>query len=389
MRGVRRLTIWSAALIVAVLGWTPAQSARLGVIKGRVINAALGQPQAGVRITLTGANQDGSQREKTSVRTDRNGRYEFADLTTGEERFYAIDAYYSGGFFAGRPLSLPSDTTRPPVVTTTLRVWETTREPAAVLITRDDMFVVLDDRGLGIVESVRIVNQTDKAYIGRARAMTQRAPSFGFSLPVDCNQAAVAIRDATLDVPHIVCTDFGFGIRNALPPGETRMTFSYRVLGDTATFDLSRSALYDVTEMSIFMAEPLTIESNRLKEGEGVTLAGTRYRRWTNDSPLQPGDPIQVGVTAQAQISVGLAAGIGAAVLLIGVLALGAIRRARRPVEVSLKPRASNGDDRRDELVEAIAALDVAYQQGRLSEEEWTSQRTRLKNRLAGQGEGQ
>ena len=242
------------------------------------------------------------------------------------------------------------------------------------------MFAVLGESGIRIIESVTIVNQTDRAYVGRGAGMTgeDRAPSLGFSLPVDCNATAISIVDSDLDVPQVVCTDFGFGVTTAIPPGEARTTFSYDIPGDTGTFNLSRTALYDIAEMSVFVSDPLVLDSNRLVERGDVTLAGKTYRRWTTRNPIDPGDSVQVIATAQADLSAGLIAGMGGTLLVIVALVFWAFRRRTRKKVADPLP----DPERDDDLVRAIAELDIAYEKGELSEQEWRASRSALKERV-------
>ncbi|HWL64912.1 MAG TPA: hypothetical protein VNP73_02965, partial [Actinomycetota bacterium] len=310
--------------------------------------------------------------------TDASGRFEFAGLATGEERSYAVDARFQGGFFAGRPVRLPPDTQQEPVIEATLRVWETTTDPAAVLIARDDMFAVLGKQGIAIIEAVTIVNQTDMAYIGRGGGSSGEAKaSFGFSLPVECRASGVAIVDSDIDIPEIVCTDFGFGITSAIPPGETRTTISYQVPGATSTFDLSRTALYDVSSFSVFAADPLELETNRLEKEEEVTLAGERYERWTSTAPVDPGDALQVVALAKAGTEPGLYIGIAAAIVFLSALLLFALRHRRRAGADDAEP------PKGQEVVHAIARLDLAYRNGDLTHHDWSMKRRELKQRLS------
>ena len=378
---MKRVLCALACCAALALQAPPAMGAETGSIVGRVVNATKGKPQANVKVTLTGARADGTDRMKRSVRTDSRGRYRFEDLPTGEERFYVIDALYGGGFFPSRALALPEDTERRPVIETTLRVWETTTDPASIILTRDDMFAVVGEQGIRIIESTTVVNQTDRAYVGRGVELTgkEAGPTLGFSLPIDCRSAAVSIVNSDLDVPHLECTDFGFAITTAIPPGEARTTFSYDIAGDTGTFNLSRTALYDIAEMSVFAAEPLTIDSNRLVERGEVTLAGKTYTRWTSRSPIDPGDSVQVVAIAQAGLTPGLMIGLGATVVVILLLLAFAFRRKRPVPEPAAEP-VEPADH--EDLVRAIAELDVAYEKGELAEEDWSARRAALKNSI-------
>jgi hypothetical protein len=381
---MRYLTAALGIFVATLIGIGPGHAAPTGRIEGRVENAATGKPQPGVRVRISGIDGSGeSIVNRTSV-TGSNGRYEFARLPTGEEIIYALDAHYRGGLYAGRPITLPSDTRRRPVINTTLRVWDPTTNPASVVILRDDMFVVPAEGGVGVIESVTIVNQTDFGYVGRrgGQGNAEDVPSFGFALPAGAEQAGVRIRDSNLDIPTLIPTDFGFGITAAIPPGETRVTFSYRVPGSGGSFDLSRTALYSTAESSVYAASPLEIERNRLFERGNVTLSDRTYTRWTTRSGLDAGDPIQVVARAEARFGPGLIAGLVAAVLLAGVVGTTAFLRARRPrTGTPTRPDPST-NGKRERYLREIAELDISYSRGAIDQEEWISRRNEIKARL-------
>jgi hypothetical protein len=382
---MRYLTAAAGIFVVALIGMAPGHTATTGRIEGRVENAATGKLQSGVRITVSGIDGSGESVVNRSSMTGSNGRYAFDHLPTGEEIIYALDAHYKGGLYAGRPISLPSDTRERPVIDTTLRVWEPTSDPAAVIILRDNMFVVPAEGGVAVIESVTIVNQTDFGYVGRRGGQMEDsgAPSFGFALPPGAEQAGVQIRDSTLDIPALVSTDFGFGITAAIPPDETRVTFSYHVPGRGGSIDLSRNALYATAESSVYAALPLQIESNRLHERGQVTLSERTYTRWTTRSRLDAGDPIQVVARAEARFGPGLIAGIIAAVVLalaIGMVAFLRARRLRGPKPPPRPDPSANG--RREQYLREIAELDISYSRGAIGEQEWISRRKEIKSRL-------
>ncbi|MGH2807996.1 MAG: carboxypeptidase-like regulatory domain-containing protein, partial [Actinomycetota bacterium] len=269
---MRRLNLPVVTILASVLV-ANAGAAELGTITGRVINQSTGEPQRGVTVILTSGTEDGSGRLSRRAVTDRRGRYEFDELPTGQDRFYALDARFDGGTFAGRAISIPSDTTQTPVIETTLRVWDTTTDPGAVVIQRDDLFVISTDAGAAVIESVTIANVSDRAYIGRGRQIggaDASGASVGFALPDGARN--VNIEDSDIDIPALVELDAGVAATVAFPPGETRVTFSYEIPGSGASVDLSRPALYPTLELSVFAKPPLEIRSNRLEEKDPVTL---------------------------------------------------------------------------------------------------------------------
>lgn len=379
-----RSLVFFVAAVVALVPTSQTYGATTGTIRGKVVNASTNEAQPGARVVLTGGTESGVTMERVA-RSDRRGRYRFEGLPTGDDRFYTVDARYDRGLFAGRALSLPSDTDEPPVIDTTIRVWPTTTDPTAIIIRRDDLFVIIGDRpgggGVGVIESVTVVNRTDLAYIGRgANGSGEDAPgaSLGFALPDGAE--GIRIVDSDLDIPELVPSASGFAATVAIPPGQTSTTFSYEVPGSGGSFDLSRPALYPTLELAVFAAPPLEIESNRLHQTEGVTLSGTRYTKWETSDALDAGDPLQALAIARSQLPVAPMVAVGVGVLVLATLAaaLAALRRTRvradAPVPAGIE---SDGD-----LVSAIAELDLRRDEGRLDETEWAAQRDRLKARL-------
>lgn len=370
---MRHLT--TAVLTVAFLaaGTAPAPAARIGIIEGRVINQSTGRPQAGVRLALTSGTEDEAPQVVARTRSDARGRYRFEGLATGEDRFYALDARFDGGLYAGRPLTLPSDTDARPVIRSTMRVWNSTSDPEVIVINRDDLFAVGSEPGLGIIQSVTVTNTSENAYIGRGAGLLGEdasGASVAFGLPAGAS--GVQIRASDLDIPAIVPVDGGFAATVAFPPGETSTTFSYGLSSEDGSFDLSRPVLYPTLELSIYAAEPLEIRSNRLQEGEGIELEGRSYRRWDSGDTIEAGDPLQaIAVTGGTVAVWPVVAGL-AVLVLLGVVAGWLLRRR--------KPNAPPID--RDKLLEEVAYLDLEYEGGRLERDDWDDRRTELLGRL-------
>ena len=379
MPTMRRLVALGLVLLLALS--LPAGAAERGTIRGRIVNETTGEPQAGVRVELLGIKVDRSDRLERSVTTKRDGTYRFENLITGEDWAYVIDARYDGGLFPGSPIQIPSDTSVPPVIDTTLKVWDTTDDPASVAIERDSLFAVVEGEDVRVVESVRIDNRSDLAYIGRGEKEAAGSSStFGFPLPRAADPRSVRIEDASLDVPRLVSTSFGFAVTVAIPPEETTIAFSYAVSGDGGTFDLSRTTLYPTAELLAFAEDPLSIDGPRLEPDGTVEIQRRSYNKWRSPDALDAGDPVQMLVVAEGAPSWGIFAAAGAGiVLLVTVFLLVARTRRRRPSAESPAPAPSQD---RTELVSAIAALDLEFETGEMSREEWVRRRAELKTKL-------
>jgi hypothetical protein len=358
----------------------PAGAAATGTIEGKVLNATTDEPQAGVEVTLTSGGSSG-ETESQVVTTGADGKYRFEDLATGDGLFYALDAEYEGGLFAGRAITIPSDTQEKPVIDTTLRVWETNDDPSSVLIASDVMFLVPNEDGnLGVIEAVTVLNRSsDEAYIGRGLADDETRTSIGFALPNGARQAQVSILESSLSVPALLRKEYGFGITTAIPPGETTFTFSYEVDGDAGSYDLSRDTLYPTVRLQLYAQPPLDLEGVLLEKKDDVTIEGDTYTEYRAAEGLDAGDPQQILAVAQAKTSPALLAGMAGVLVLVAALGFIPVWRARRARE---REEVATPPDPRDVLLRRIAELDALHQTGELGDAEWSARRAAAKKEL-------
>lgn len=369
------LTLALAGVLVAA---PTASAAETGTIRGRVLNETTGEPQAGARVTLTSALDDGSEGRRLTTTTDERGRYVFDDLPTGDDRYYAVDARHDDGLFAGGVVRLPGDTDQRPIVDTTLRVWDTTTDPAAIVVRRDSIFVVPSDNGVGVIEAVVVANIADEAYIGRGRELGAEEDgeiaSLGFALPPNAELPPVPIVESDIDFPSLVETSFGFAATVAVPPGQWRVVYSYEVPGEGGTYDLSRPALYPTLELGVYAGDPLAIDGGRVAPDGTRDVRGKTYDLYSSSGTLEAGDAVDMIAVAEASASnlLAIGAAVAGVVAAAGVLVFLIRRRSRREAPTV----------RREDVVEAIARLDLAKEQGLIHEQEWASRRDELKRTL-------
>jgi hypothetical protein len=389
LRPVRSLSAALLSLFLVTPNPVAAQTDGRGTIAGVVTNGTTNEPQPGVDIRLLGGLEDeqGGFRHDVAetATTNERGRFEFAGLPAGEDRAYTLDAGFDGGTFPGGVVTIPS---AGDVIEVTQRVWNTTTDPRAIVIQRNNMFLLKGDDGADVIEAYTIVNVSDEAYIGRGgRAestdepnKTPPVPTLSFSLPSGTEELQIA--DSSLDIPELLSTETGVGITSAIPPNETRITFAYSLRVNTGQVDLSRRALYPILNLGVFAEPPFVIESSRLEEDGDVTIDGTTYVRYRSEDATTEGNAIPILATAQAESNNALIAGLIALGALLVVLVGFALLR-RRSIKDPQKPAEEPVDGDRHDLMVAIARLDLDYHNGKLDEEQWSSQRALLKSRLA------
>ena len=385
LRTVRLLAAAPLFLLLVAPSQIAAQDSGRGTIAGVVTNGTTNEPQRGVEIRLLGGLQDEegnfSQEISEVATSDGRGRFEFDDLPSGDHRAYVLDASFGGGSFPGGVVTIPSDGD---VIEIEQKVWDTTTDPRAIVIQRNNMFVLKGDEGANVIDSYTIFNVSEEAYIGRgaaARATSDdsRVPTLSFSFPEGAE--GIQIAESDLDIPELVSTETGVGITSAVPPNETRITFAYRLRVNTGQVDLSRRALYPILNLGVFAEPPFVVDSTRLSEDGEVTIEGETYTRYRSDEDVTEGNSIPIIATAQADNDTALVLGaIAAGALLVVILALALVRRRARPAP-SHEPTPPS--ETRDDLLVAIARLDLDYRNGKVDQEEWDAHRAELKSRLA------
>ena len=388
-RAVRTVRVLIAAFAI-LFSMAPsralAQQAEGGTIAGTVTNGTTNEPQRGVEIHLLGGRRDdeGNFSQETSevATSDARGRFEFAGLPSGEDRAYTLDASFDGGSFPGGVVTIPSEGDE---IEVEQRVWDTTTDPRAIVIQRNNMFVLRGEDRANVIDSYTILNVSEQAYIGRGADSRRGSdndpvPSLSFSFPQ--GSEGIQVAESDLDIPQLLSTETGIGITTAVPPDETRITFAYGLRVNTGQVDLSRLALYPILNLGVYAEPPFVIDSTRLIEDGEVTIEGETYTRYRSEQDVTDGDTIPMIATARGDSDTALITGAiaaGAVVVLVTAFALMRRRaRTRAPEPKPASPRPS-----RDDLLVAIAGLDLDYRSGKLDHDQWDARRRELKARLA------
>jgi len=385
MRTVRLLAAALAVLFLFAPTRIAAQTDERGTISGVVTNGTTDEPQPDVEVRLLGGLRDDegnfTQEVSEVARSDARGRFEFTSLASGDDRAYALDAAFDGGSFPGGVVTIPSDGD---VIEVEQKVWDTTTDPRAIVIQRNNMFLLRGDDGASVIDSYTVVNVSEEAYIGRGatgEGSEDPVPTLSFSFPE--GSEGIQVADSDLDIPELLDTETGVGITSAVPPNETLITFAYRLPVNTGQIDLSRRALYPILNLGVFAEPPFTIDSTRLAEDGEVTIEGETYTRYRSQESVTEGNSIPMIATAQGTNDTTLIAGaVAAGVLLLVILILVLMRRRSRS-EPTERESTSPVEESRDDLLVAIARLDLEHRNGKLDHDSWSERRAELKARLA------
>lgn len=363
-----------------------------GVISGTITNKTTGKPVADATVQL-GVFDQASQLEMRDAKTDAAGFYKFEQLPTDSTLAYAVRAEYpenvpyTSEFVSFEPGKTAYDLP--------ISVYETTDDPSGIRAERVHYIVEFDNSDAAgaralIAELIVLSLDGDRAYVGDGNHVLR------FPLPPGAQD--LSVNDGQLG-DRFIQIDNGFVDRLALPPGQNvrQILFRYALPYDGASLDLVRSLPYPAAAVNALVADVgENVSSPELGTGERrETQNGAYYNFTASDLPANQqvrltmtGLPSGAGgaVTASGGAAATGVAGLDRRILFGAIATVAAIAAFLVALPIALKRRqpASLADENmsRDELVDALARLDLAYEAGEIGESGYRDERLRLKARL-------
>jgi mono/diheme cytochrome c family protein len=351
-----------------------------GIISGTVVNGTTGAAVADLTVQMAIFDGTNLLDQRTS-KTDAAGLYRFEGLPTDPNLVFATRAEYPTGvtnssevasFQPGQDrISLP------------LPVYETTTDASGVRADRVHYIVEFQD-GQALVAELLVFSQDgNRSYVGDGAGVLR------FNLPPGAQ--GLSINDGELGGRYVQTED-GFVDTLPLPPGPAtrQVLYRYTLPYQGGKLDLQRSLPYPTTNVNALIADQGEKVASEGLENQGIrqTQSGNYYNLVGQNLPAN--QPIRIGLSGLS--SAGAAATTPGAsttsrILLYALAAVaiaGAILLAAWPV---LRRRAQagaavSGIAGRDEALDALAALEVAYKSGQLSEAAYRDRRLRLKAQL-------
>jgi mono/diheme cytochrome c family protein len=352
-----------------------------GVISGTVLNGTTGAPVPDLTIEL-GIFDQTSVLEQRSANTDASGVYRFTELPTDAGLTFAARGEYPQGIpFGSEFVSFEPGTSE---LNLPLSVSETTTDPSGV---RADRVHFILDFGPGqaqVAELMVFSLDGNRAYVGDGNGVLR------FTLPAGAQ--GLTIDGDTQDGRFQVTAD-GFVDRLPLQPGQGVRQILYRYAlpytGDK--LDFARTLPYvaaNVNALVTDIGQELTSEQ-LINQGVRQTQQGDFYNLVGQNLPA--GQPVTIQMTGLAAAAgAGMAAattGGGNATgrillwVLIGLAATAAVLLVALPL-LRRRGAEAKGAVTRDEVVDALARLDMAYEAGEVSDTAYRDERLRLKAQL-------
>lgn len=381
----------SLVLVAAVaLAWGSAASASaspLGV-RGTVIDATTHRPVPDQRVLLV-AYAGETQVSSVAGRTDPQGSVSFDAPPSNATGFQLVTTYRGGTY---RTPVTQTDGAAKPV---TLKVYEPTTDPAAIAQTNWVVWIDPMPGGVVVQQDLTWTNDGTTAYIGpdqKGGVVTQ-----------------VPLAPEARDVQVLgLYLNGGGRVRGAayegtqpIVPGTSTATVRYVVPSVGA---LNLTSPLATGNLHVFVADGSTVLAPGMTPGGQITDRGTDYQVFTA-AGVAPGRSMAISLSPAPQTDVHAAPYVAAGVallLLVAAIAVWRVRRRRRGrppaasrtsparVTASAADRASHassagphGTEDAEDLLEEIAAIDIAFEEGLIAPDTYERLRTAAKDRLA------
>ena len=354
-------------------------------IGGSVINLTTGLPQQGLPVALLRYDRRSEQPVYAGeTKTDADGMYRFDNLPNHETYTYVVQTSFQGVQYFSAPVET-RELMANVLVNRPVETYDSSDDISALQVSRLHIFLDFSKEDtLQVVEMFSITNPANQT----VRARSSGQPVLQFVLP----QEATNLRfDPNMSLERYMITPNGFGVLDAILPGPGyQVLFSYELPYDgKKNLSLSMplavvSALVMVPEGVMQVEGPLISLGKQTIQEQAFNIYQATNLKQQSILELQ----ISGKMKRRVQFNVGSTLGFGLELLgisLLGVALVVGYSQWRKHLQKKQQSRlALTQNTSRDEILDAIIALDDAYQAGQIGEAAYMQRRAALKDQLRG-----
>lgn len=354
-----------------------------GEIRGQVTMMTPGAEAdfSGLEVTLFGFR--GSMTPQlvvtTTVAPDRT--FVFRGLSTEPDVLYSVAATWEGAQYSSGVIGFPPGQD---VITTTLTVAATTEEDPGIRAEQVHWFVDFEQGQVVVGELVSLTNPGDRAYIGEPLPDVEGKRSV-VRWPLPPGAQDVAVEGGELGDRFLLVDNALIDTLPLTPGVDTRrLLFRYTLPITNGTIRLAHPTAIPIRFLNVFIADrgqtvqvpDFMVEGQRRNIGDvsfrsymaSNIPAGTEVTIVLTNVPANPAvRPSRVAPLPVSRVAGGVLAGLFGVGLLAGLFYLSRRQAASR--------RRMQLQARRDALLEQVAALDVAFEEGRIDEATYREER--------------
>ncbi|HEX6383999.1 MAG TPA: c-type cytochrome [Anaerolineae bacterium] len=368
----------------------PVEPIETATIGGQVVNGTSGEAVEGVTATLRGFTRELEQTVTMTATVGTDGRYTFELSQIPPNLVYIVGVDYNGIRFSSDVDQLNRSD---PSLELPVTVYETTTDPGAVRV--EQLHVVLDFAGDQLQVSELYVFSNDESAVFVGETGNQEEGTVAIVLPAGAENPVFQRSFDSLErfapASEVIQTETGWADTLPLRPG--RGTLALLVQYDLPYENgmrLAHPLPYKVESASVILPDTgVTLTEGEWTPQGTQTLPSGAYLSYGRTG-LQPGDAITLTLNGRPQRVVDTQGNAlllrdettelvigGSALLLVVVVAAYTVRAWQTQ---SATPAVATGDI--DALLQAIADLDDAYEDGDITDDAYIARRQELKSDL-------
>ena len=394
-----------------------AQTGGQGKVEGQIVNAtkdAKPGTTANLAVTLVSFSQSTTQMVTTTVKSDANGKFAFANLDVVTTTRHVVTTNYNGVDYFSDVLAFtsPASITLPAQIA----IFETTNDASVVQVAQTHLVMDVQAPWFEIQQIVMLENTSDRVYVGDPKGGPHRGTLL---LPVLPRAINVVFDDQTIDGTTLRGDEV---LTYTLPigPGKDQIVYTYAVPFTPPAFEFAMKLLADTGKLGVYMVDVgqaaqsaqlqpapspmgnvpgapkfISIAGEKLAAGTVVKVAINNLPNALAQPGAQPSAP--AGKTNPAPTAlplpvdntqlVGIAVLAGVVIAGLALIGYPLLKRrqdqmAEDEADQEETPEPVTPDQARMELLQQIADLDDEFEAGKITETEYKKRRAAVKAKL-------
>ena len=367
------------------------EAVQSAVVTGQVFNLSGTEIPEGLEATLYGFDQfEQTLVETTAIGPD--GSFTFESVSMPEGRAFLVAVEYERGTYTS-DLAVAGAAAEP--IAFQVSIYDSTTDTSNLSIDRLHVFFeFISADTVRVAELILITNPGDEVVL----PAEDGDPSIKFMLPPDA--VNLQFEEGSLGSQFVLLPDGGFGDLRGVSPGVAshQILFSFD-MPYTRRFELNQSIDLPVSALVVLLPDAgVEVVGDSLVSGGARDIEGRSYQLFTGGS-LPAGSVLPIALSGLPDIDGGSSLTGSTAGFSIGVTVFGAVlvvlgvwlfrRGGRGRDEFEMEEESEPVPEHihamsREELMDAIIALDDRFKAGDLPEGAYHKQRNLLKGQLQG-----